>query len=68
MSEFLEKAISILTTAGGKIILAVVVLIVGSIVIKALIKGLQKLKGFSKLDPTVQSFLHMDSIGQISVT
>ena len=58
MSEFLDKAVSLLTTAGGKIIVAILVLIVGRIVINAIAKGLEKLKGFAKLDKTVQDFLH----------
>ena len=58
MNEFLDKAVSLLTSAGGKILVAILVFIVGRIVIKALVKGLDKLKGFSRLEPTVQSFLH----------
>lgn len=58
MTEFLDKVVSLMTTAGGKIILAVVVLIVGSLIIKALVKALDKIKSFGKLEPTVQSFLH----------
>ena len=58
MSEFLSKAVSLLTAAGGKIIVAILVFIIGRIIIKALVKGLEKLKGFSKLDKTVQGFLH----------
>ena len=57
MSEFLSKAVSLITSAGGKIIVAILVFIVGRIVIKALSKGLEKLKGFAKLDKTVQGFL-----------
>ncbi len=58
MSEFLSKVIGILTTVGGKILLAIVVFIVGRIIIKAIGKGLDKIRGFSKLDQTVQSFIH----------
>ena len=58
MSEFLSKVIGILTTVGGKILLAIVVFIVGRIIIKALGKALDKIRGFSKLDQTVQSFIH----------
>ena len=58
MSEFLSKAVSLLTSAGGKIIVAILVFIVGRLVIKGLTKGLDKLKGFNKLDKTVQGFLH----------
>ena len=58
MSEFSSKAISMLTAAAGKIIVAILVLIVGRIIINALAKGLKKLKSISKLDPTVQGFIH----------
>ena len=58
MSEFMEKVVSILTTVGGKIILALVVFIVGRIIINALSKGLDKVKSFTKLDKTVQGFVH----------
>jgi len=58
MNEFMDKLIGILTTVGGKIILAVLVFIVGRIIIKALNKGLDKIRGFSKLDSTVQGFIH----------
>ena len=36
MSEFLSKVIGILTTVGGKIILAIMVMIVGRIIIQAI--------------------------------
>lgn len=57
MSEFTTKLVDLATNAGGKLILAIVVLIVGSIVIKAIKKGLNKLDKISKLDKTVQSFV-----------
>jgi len=58
MSEFMDKVMSILTTVGGKIILAIVVFIVGRIIINALSKALDKVKSFTKLDKTVQGFIH----------
>lgn len=57
MSEFTSKLIDLATNAGGKLILAIVVFIVGTIVIKAIKKGLNKLDKISKLDKTVQSFV-----------
>ena len=58
MAEFMDKVIGILTTVGAKILLAIVVFIVGRIIINALSKALDKIRGFSKLDQTVQSFIH----------
>ena len=57
MSEFTSKLIDLATNAGGKLILAIVVFVIGSIVIKAIKKGLNKLDNISKLDKTVQSFV-----------
>ena len=57
MSEFTTKLIDLATNAGGKIVLAIVVFIVGSIIIKAIKKGLNKLDKISKLEKTVQSFV-----------
>lgn len=57
MKQFLEKCIDLATKAGGRIILAVVVLIVGCIVIKAIKKVLAKADRISKLDKTVQGFI-----------
>ena len=42
MEEFAKKAIDLLTQAGGKILLAIVILIVGRLVIKWLLKFLDK--------------------------
>ena len=58
MNEFMDKVTGILTTVGGKIILAIVVFIVGRIIINALSKALDKVKSFTKLDKTVQGFIH----------
>ena len=57
MNAFLTKCTEICTNFGGKIIAAIVVLIVGSIIIKAVKKSLEKTKGIAKLDKTVQSFI-----------
>ncbi len=58
MSEFANKAVGILTNVASKIVLALVVFIVGRIIINAIGKALDKIKGFSKLDKTVQGFIH----------
>lgn len=44
------------TTAGGKIILAILVFVIGRCVISALLKGVQKSRAFEKLEGTVKSF------------
>lgn len=57
MNVFFEKCMELCTKFGGKIIAAIVVLIIGSIIIKAIKKALDKVKGIEKLDQTVQSFV-----------
>lgn len=57
MENFWDKVIGLLTTAGGKILLAAVVFFAGRIVIKYVLRAVDKLKARGKLDPTVQSFL-----------
>ncbi len=57
MAVFKEKLAEILTTYGGKIILAIVVLIVGSIVIKLLNKAFRRMMDRSKLEETVKHVL-----------
>lgn len=57
MESFINKGIELLTQAGGKIIAAVLVFIIGRLVIKALVKFFNKAKFMDKLDPTVKSFL-----------
>lgn len=57
-SAFWDKAVSLLTSAGGKILLAIVVYIIGTLIIRAVTKGLEKMKGFGKLDKSVQTFVH----------
>jgi len=58
MTEFMDKVVGIATTVGAKILLAIVAFIIGRIIIKAIGKALDKIRGFSKLDQTVQSFIH----------
>ena len=56
MQEFSTKAVEILTTAGSKIVLAVVVFIIGRIIIGRLLSMISKSKPMMKLDPSVRSF------------
>ena len=57
MPEVMNKIIEIATTAGSKLILALLIFIIGRIVIGKLISILEKSKMTRKLDPTVRSFL-----------
>ncbi len=58
MNGFLDKCIELGTQFGGKLIGAIVVLIVGSIVVRGIKKLIGKSKGISQMDKTVQSFLN----------
>ena len=57
MEKFLDKGIDILTGAGTKIIMAVLVLLIGRLVIRLILKFLGKAGFMEKLDPTVGKFL-----------
>ena len=57
MEEFKSKAIEILSTYGGKLILAVVVLVVGLSVIKLINKFVKKMLEKSRIDRTVKSVI-----------
>jgi len=57
MGEFGKKVIDLATTYGGKIILAIVVLIVGRFVVNALAKAFGKMVDRGKLDETVKVLL-----------
>ena len=57
MESFANKAIDMLTQAGGKIIVALLVFIIGRLVIKAILKFFGKAKFMEKLDPTVRGFM-----------
>ena len=57
MESFLNKGIELLTQAGGKIIVALLVFIIGRLVVKGILKFFSKAKFMEKLDPTVRSFL-----------
>ncbi len=56
MENWLNSIIDIITSAGGKIILALVVLIVGNIVIKGFLSALRKNKIFDKVEDSVRTF------------
>ena len=57
MEEFTTKVIDIATNAGGKIILALLVFIIGRIVITKLLKYMGKMRAFKKMDETARKFL-----------
>ena len=57
MNEFLSKAVEMLTAVAGKIVVAIIVLIVGRIIINLIAKGLKKIKSITKLESTVQGFI-----------
>ena len=54
MEQFFNKVIDILTTYGGKIVLAIVVLIVGHFVIRFICKGVGKAIDRTKIDDMVK--------------
>ena len=57
MEEFLNKLINIGVEYGSKLLLAIVILIIGSRLIKLLDKSLKKERKFSKVDKEVREFL-----------
>ena len=57
ISAWGSKLIDIGAAVGVKIILALLIFIIGRIVIKKLLAGVQKIKGIEKIDPAVRSFL-----------
>lgn len=58
MQEFTAKAVEILTQAGSKIILALIVFIIGRIIIGRVLSIVSKSKAVQKLDPSVRSFVN----------
>ena len=56
MQEFANSAVDILTTAGSKIVLAIIVFIVGKIIIGKILGMISKSKAMEKMDPSVRSF------------
>ena len=57
MEQFISKCVELGTNFGGKLIAAIIVLIVGSLVIKAVKKALVRADKISRLEKTVQSFV-----------
>ncbi len=51
-----EEISALLTQVGGKIILALLIWLIGSAVVKKLVKVLEKGKGFQKMDASVRTF------------
>ncbi len=56
MQEFINSAVDLSTQAGGKVVLALLVFIVGRIVINKFMKIVRKGKALAKIDPTAASF------------
>lgn len=57
MKDFLSKCLDYGVSIGGKIVLALVVLLVGCLIIKGIKKTMAKAEKISKLEKTVQSFV-----------
>ncbi len=57
LSNFLKKCLELVATYGGKILLAIVVLIIGSIVIKGLNKSITKALNKTKMDVVLKKIL-----------
>ena len=57
MEKFMDKIRDMLGGTAGNIVGALLVLIVGFFVIKAVMKALRKLKSFEKLDQTTTRFI-----------
>ncbi len=57
MQAALQKLQELAVSYGGRIIGAIIVLIVGNIVVKAIVKQLKKARFLQKLDPSVTSFV-----------
>lgn len=55
--ELMAKLVDLATSVAGKIVLALLVFIIGSLIIKGLCKLLNKGKGFKNADPTVQGYI-----------
>lgn len=58
VSVWMDKLVEICTTAGSKLVLALLIFIIGRIVIKKLLNIADKLKVMNTIDPTVRSFMH----------
>ena len=56
-SDFLAKCLELVATYGGKLLLAILVLIIGSIVVKALNKAITKALNKTKVDEVLKKIL-----------
>lgn len=57
MNEFMTNLIDILTKVGSRLLLALLIYVIGSFVVKHLLKVADRICDKRKLDPTVKSFL-----------
>lgn len=57
MDVFLEKLIEFCTTAGAKILIAILIYIIGKFIINKLMKLVDKMHSISKLDKTAQNYI-----------
>ena len=57
MDVFLEKLIEFCTTAGAKILIALLIYIIGKFIINKLMKLVDKMHSISKLDKTAQDYI-----------
>ena len=57
MNEFASKALELCTTFGGKLIAAIITLILGCLIIRLIKKAIARAERFSRMEKTVQSFV-----------
>ena len=57
MDAFLDKLVELCTTAGVKILIAILIYIVGKFIIGKLMKMVDKMHSVSKLDDTAKSYI-----------
>ena len=57
MDAFLDKLVELCTTAGVKILIAILIYIVGKFIISKLMKMVDKMHSISKLDDTAKSYI-----------
>ncbi|MBO6040730.1 MAG: hypothetical protein J6P58_05925, partial [Oscillospiraceae bacterium] len=57
MTQFLNKSMDLIASFGGKLIVAILVWIFGSFVVKALSRGAEKAIAKTKLDETVKRMI-----------
>lgn len=57
VEKLVEKLIDLGVDAGTKLLISIIILVVGTKIINAIVKGLKKEHKMSKIDPSVKSFL-----------